>query len=380
MSLFKSNADSPRKGRPPLYETVADSLLEKISTGAIPPGSPLPSERELCLASNISRQTVRNAIRLLTLRGVVESRAGSGHFVRHPRAADRPIRPSNRATRQIGLICPPKHYLDESRQWKMLGGIQSRISREGYSLLMSVTEKDARSGFTPCWQHWLEDDEAEGYIGASVTPAIQRRLYESGRPALAMGYVWEDIPLPCIAVDFHAVYERILRHLAACGHERVGAVLTLPDTLFTSNALCGLEASVKALGWQEGQLVVKRFNDNAYDLVSAVRSLLNAPRPPTALILQGENHFDALTRYFEAEKISVPGDLHLFMTQCSPAISATWAARLGYFDFDYFHIGQKVAQRLLDLIAGHPAEPLHQEILLGKIVDVGVPAAQAALA
>lgn len=328
----------------------------------------------------MSRQTVRNALRRLGARGVIESRAGSGHFVRNPADSNRPPRNPERTTRQIGIICPPKLYLDEARQWRMLAGVQSRVSQEGYSLVISVSEKDSRTGFAPSYQHWLEDGEVEGYMGVSIPAGLQKELHESGRPALALGYVWEDIPLASVAVDFRAVYEKILKHLASCGHERVGAVLNLPDTRFTEKVSAGLRDGMAALGWEEGQVAVKRYHKNAYELVNAVRGLLNAPAPPTALILQGEDYFGAVAKYLEAEKISPPKDLHLFVTQSSTAINAAWAGRLGYFDFDYFKIGQAAGQRLLDLIAGIPPESLHQEILIGDIVDASAPAPEPATA
>lgn len=355
-----------------LYESVANTLMERITSGSIAVGQPLPSERELCLEFNVSRQTVRNALAQLSTRGVLDSRAGAGHFVRLPGESGRP-KPADgarkRSTRQIGLICPPKLYLEEPSQWRTLMGIKSRISREGYSLVMSVTQKDEKLGFYPSYQHWLEDGEVEGYIAISATAAIQRRLFDSGYPAMSMGYVWEDLPLPSIAVDFRKLYAEILHHIAGLGHTRVAATVIVPDSAFTRNVEAGLGDGVAALGWEEDAVIVRRFSDTAYDLVSSIRAIIRSPQRPGALILQGDNFLDEVMRFFEIEGIRIPEDLYVIAVQVDNPVAREYGNRVAYYDFDYLAIGRLVAQRMLEIIAGKTLEPLHQEILLGKIVD-----------
>ncbi len=370
-----------RAGRAHLYEVVSSKLLERIKSGAIPVGTSLPSERELCLEFNVSRQTMRNALAQLSLKGVIESRAGSGHFAC---SSDGPRRKANgekngaRITRQIGVICPPKYYLNDPNQWKTLMGLKGRISQEGYSLAMSVSQKDEKNGFSPCYQHWLEDGDMAGYIGISVNPAMQRRLHESGYPSLVMGYVWEDIPLPSIAVDFRLVYENILEHLAREGHTRVVTMLNNPDTLFTSKVKEGIARGIQKLGWKEDQVVIRRYNDNAYDLVSSIRAVIRSDEPAPAIVLQGEDHLDAVMRFFEIEGVRLPDDCHVLVAQFSDTKRAAYGDKIVFFNFDYLWIGQMIGQRMLDIIAGKQPDPLHQEVLLGEIVDARASSARVA--
>ena len=65
-----------------LYERVVDKVLELISSGAWKPGFRLPSERELSEAFGVSRTVVREAVKALEARGVLESATGSGVSVR----------------------------------------------------------------------------------------------------------------------------------------------------------------------------------------------------------------------------------------------------------------------------------------------------------
>jgi GntR family transcriptional regulator len=65
----------------PMYRQIAEILRGRIESGEIAPGAQLPTEIQLMDQYNASRNTVRDAIKLLTTRGLVEARAGQGTFV-----------------------------------------------------------------------------------------------------------------------------------------------------------------------------------------------------------------------------------------------------------------------------------------------------------
>jgi len=64
-----------------MYRQIAEVLRGRIESGEIAPGAQLPTEIELMDEYEASRNTVRDAIKLLTTRGLVEARAGQGTFV-----------------------------------------------------------------------------------------------------------------------------------------------------------------------------------------------------------------------------------------------------------------------------------------------------------
>ena len=61
------------------------TLFQKIVTGEIAEGGPLPSEHELCALFDLSRPVVREALQRLRDEGLIASRRGSGSYVQ-PRA------------------------------------------------------------------------------------------------------------------------------------------------------------------------------------------------------------------------------------------------------------------------------------------------------
>lgn len=71
-----------------LYHTVARAILEMIDSGAYPPGTRLPGERELAERFGVSRVVVREAEISLEAIGRVEIKVGSGVYVRDSIAAN----------------------------------------------------------------------------------------------------------------------------------------------------------------------------------------------------------------------------------------------------------------------------------------------------
>lgn len=67
--------------RPRLYEEVAKQLQGMIGDGRLKPGDHLPPERELVRRFEVSRGSVRDAIRTLEVMGLVRSRQGEGTVV-----------------------------------------------------------------------------------------------------------------------------------------------------------------------------------------------------------------------------------------------------------------------------------------------------------
>ena len=70
-----------RRKRSLPYETVKNSIHQRIAEGGGQPGVRLPSERELVQQFGCARMTVHRALRELEAEGLIERRQGSGSYV-----------------------------------------------------------------------------------------------------------------------------------------------------------------------------------------------------------------------------------------------------------------------------------------------------------
>lgn len=67
--------------RQSLVGMVSDDLLNRIVSGEFPPGSTLPRELDLTMQHEVSRVTVREAVKTLEAQGMVRIERGRGTFV-----------------------------------------------------------------------------------------------------------------------------------------------------------------------------------------------------------------------------------------------------------------------------------------------------------
>ena len=167
----KSDSARPIRAKP-RYSEVADQLRLAIMTGKYPVGTLLPSENELCQEFEISRHTVREAIRTLQLRGLVSRRQGQGTQVE----SDHRV---SRTARLLGSIEDVERHGRDTH----LVDIHSRVIRAdaeiaamlpcatNETLLLIESYREPRDPNTPWPRAWNETYLREPYSG--IRPDIE---------------------------------------------------------------------------------------------------------------------------------------------------------------------------------------------------------------
>ena len=144
----------------PMYRQIAEDLREQIESGRLEPGQQLLTEIELRERYGASRNTVRDAIKLLTALGLVETRPGQGTFV--PKKID-PFVSTLSGDPETGI-----------------GG------DEGASYLSEVSKLDRKASVSPLQVEIQEasDDVSSGLGIAKGTEVVSRheRRFIDGTP------------------------------------------------------------------------------------------------------------------------------------------------------------------------------------------------------
>ena len=74
-------ANVPTKNQK-VYQVIFDKIKEAFLNGELKPGDKLPPERELASHYNVSRTSIREALRVLEINGIIEARQGGGTYIR----------------------------------------------------------------------------------------------------------------------------------------------------------------------------------------------------------------------------------------------------------------------------------------------------------
>jgi GntR family transcriptional repressor for pyruvate dehydrogenase complex len=74
-------ADLKRVQKTSLSDGILEQITGLIARGVLKPGDRIPSEKQLCQQLGVGRTSVREALRSLSVMGILESHAGDGTFV-----------------------------------------------------------------------------------------------------------------------------------------------------------------------------------------------------------------------------------------------------------------------------------------------------------
>jgi GntR family transcriptional repressor for pyruvate dehydrogenase complex len=140
-----------RDGEPVAAEEIAGQIEQLIVSAGLPEGIRLPSERDLALLTSASRPTVSQAIRILVVKGLVDSRRGSGAYVRR--------KPETSLAATVSLMLNLNQesvaHLNDLRLWLESDGITQAITRStpaevaaGEAALRKLAES---AGDTSAW-------------------------------------------------------------------------------------------------------------------------------------------------------------------------------------------------------------------------------------
>ena len=114
-----------RDGEPVAAEEIAGQIEQLIVSAGLPEGIRLPSERDLAQLTCASRPTVSQAIRILVVKGLVDSRRGSGAYVRR--------KPETSLAATVSLMLSLNQesvaHLNDLRLWLESAGITQAIKQ-----------------------------------------------------------------------------------------------------------------------------------------------------------------------------------------------------------------------------------------------------------
>ncbi len=197
-SMFESAAIEPLEREQRLYERVVEKVLELISSGAWKPGYRLPPERELSEAFGVSRTVVREAVKALEARGVLESATGSGVSVRRAdfsmvsRSLETYMQLANRDDFEIRL-----NEVRRVLEVEMVALAASRITPEQLTQLRQICQQMRGTGNTA-----IQMAELDFRLHVTLAESTQNELFKVLLAPLInqlrdqIILTWEDFPRP----------------------------------------------------------------------------------------------------------------------------------------------------------------------------------------
>jgi GntR family transcriptional repressor for pyruvate dehydrogenase complex len=144
---------------------ISRQLLDYLLSGRVQPGQRLPSERMLAEMLGVGRSVAREALKSLTLLGLLEVRPGDGTYVKRTDAAVLP------QTIEWGLIIGTRHVLDLVEARRHLEVILAGLAAQQHD---ETAVRDLRSLLADAPR-----DRADAGLSPASEGAVLRRIGES---------------------------------------------------------------------------------------------------------------------------------------------------------------------------------------------------------
>ncbi len=187
-----------------------------------------------------------------------------------------------------------------------IAGVETVLSAEGWSLLLSVAQDEAAE--ERAYRN-LARGRVEGFFltDLRVEDSRPQLLAELAARAVLVGPALQDVELPSVNLDDRQGVVAAVEHLVDLGHRRIAYVTGDVDMVHGRGRL---DAFVQAMEHAEQPTDLVRQGDfSPASGASATADLLLEAKPPTAIVYASDPMAVAGMGVLQAQGVSVPDDI-----------------------------------------------------------------------
>lgn len=294
------------------YRQLADKIRQDILGGDFKPGQQIPIEDELMNLFAMSRNTVRQAVKLLVDDGYLIKIRGNGTFVAESLPQLKNGEGSGR--RRIGVVL---NHVNTYIFPSLLMGISDYLFEKDYALVIRDTHNHIAKEERILSE--LLETNLEGLIiepARSGLPHVNHDLYrriEESIPCVLVHAKLPDFSFPTVAVDDAGGSELLVDHLISKGHTRIAA-LCKSDEQTGVNRFFGYAAGLRKHGLALDEGRVLWFADEDVPVLFSEANMsrvFSAIDNCTAVMCFNDDMAGRFYAFLDKNRRSVPGDLSI---------------------------------------------------------------------
>jgi DNA-binding FadR family transcriptional regulator len=183
-----------------LSAQVARQIEDLITSGTWPVGTRIPPENDLVAQLNVSRNTIREALRSLAHTGMIEARAGDGTYVRVPSELAAPlVRRARRARledavevrvlleQQAARLAALRRDAGDVTRLRQLLAVQQEASAAGDSSAYASADAELHRSIVACAGNELLSEIYE-HLGGALKLSVSPQLWDQALATEEIGY------------------------------------------------------------------------------------------------------------------------------------------------------------------------------------------------
>lgn len=336
------------------WKQIAEAIRAQIESGALPPGTLLPSESALAQRYGVCRVTAHRAMSELQRLGLVVRQRKRGTVVTSP---------SQARSLLVAAVFP---FTQDYPQVEYLRGIRSALP-DHYHLLLCETHNDPHREAQYLRRMQQEADGIVCYPTCDPkNTALLQRLINQGKPVVCVDRQPEGVTCDVVMTDNYRASLLGLQYLLERGHRRIAHFTE--DALYVSSVRERFEAYQQAM--QEASdgdisLLVRRFalRENtkleylAQLVYDALFTLLHLPNPITAVFCLHDYYMVAVLEACDQLGVKVPQDVEVLSFADAPPLMTRVTRSVHRLVQHAYEIGRTAALRLQRRLEGEVMPP-----------------------
>lgn len=230
----------------------------------------------------------------------------------------------------------------------VIRGIQHVAREHGYHVLLGDTQNDVNAELD--FIEMIKERAADGVILTTARTSPEKIMEMAREVPLVMACEYiEGAELPMVTIDNVFSAKRVVDHLAALGHRRIGFIAGPLHVIISRDRLQGFVQGLREHGiQQDSSLILEGDFTISSGYEQAVR-LLQLPDPPTAIFASNDEMAIGAIKAIKHMGLKVPQDVAVvgfddirMATVIEPALTTIYQPK--------FEIGKKAMEFLLKLI------------------------------
>ena len=339
----------PRKKS--LVQETYDILLESIRDGVW--DDFLPGERSLCERFQISRLTLRQALKQLVREGVISSEQGKQRRILLPGTG----RSMGKAQKSVGYLCSIPTLEMPGYASRSLAVMERIFHQSGIDFQIFARPGCYSRSPGKALKKLVGESNIEYWIVQQSPLEVQAWFQEKGIPAIIAGTTFEGINLPFVDLDNAAVCRHAVGRLIAKKRKNICFLATTPIFAGDIRSENGFMEAIRADKSVTGKVV--RSNGTPDGIRQKVSTVLGAQRPPDAFLVDKSSHAYTVIGLLMTLGLRVPKDISVI-------------CRTESIDFQYMTPTVAHYSRNIPEVAGRIAE-LALKLVSGETVrDKGI--------
>ena len=300
------------KDTAPLFQQMEKQIIEMINQSGLKTGDKIPSENQICLASDVSIRTVRRALAGLEKNGVIVRRQGKGSFLRDISAAYRPA-----SAGVIGIMFSDMRFLSHPIFSKVLESIESRVHEYGYSFhLYSIGNRLEKQQDRPL-EAVVPLSEVKGLIATSALNHEDILSLRRSKVALVAFNEYRNTQLNSVIFDYCCAARMGIEYLWQCNYEKIAFICRRFSEADNSvimnndNFLRGIRDTFTNHGKKLDESLIFQSDAKREDGKRIANELLNSSKCPDAIFTVDDLLAQGVLDAVAENKLQVPEDCGL---------------------------------------------------------------------